>query len=233
MKALNQGRALLEQLRREYMTPENKERNVIITESYLFLMANLNGGAKNQLQFFALTNQSQTAPVTSVEKRLDITDRFAVRDMSMVLMKTKDTTAAEVAKGRLHTFPNPNVFTAANEADNLESIYNGWANIQIKSVVYYQNYDVRRFYRVDNAVEGQAVSTVAVTGVNPRDTWNMLNYSFSPVETAFELNGSGSNILSVTLPASIDNSGTNTVNWLCWYFRGYLIQNINDPNRKG
>lgn len=226
--ASNRSRAMYNALLEKYTKERYPQR--IITDGYLMLMKSIQGTPTNVI-FDVLVNQSSGTVATNIERRLNITDRFNVSDMSICLMKAGSSTTAtqaEISVARPDTYPNPNVFTAANEASNLESVYNGSLNVTIDSTVYYQALELRRFYRVPTSQAGTAVSTVAITGVIQRDGWDNLNYAFSPVTPDFEFSGIGNNQVTVNLsPSAIDLSGTSSQNFLVIYFRGFLIQNVN------
>jgi len=229
-KVMNASRALYSQLKEKY---GNANRNVIITDSFLMLMKSIQGTITT-VNFDVLTNASSGTTPTVIERRLNITDRFAVRDMAVCIMKAGTTVAAtqaEINIGIPSTYPNENVFNGAGEAANLGAVYNGYLTIIIDSVVYYQALDLRRFYRVPTSQKGTAVSAVAVDGIVHNDGWDILNYAFAPVQPQFEFSGSGNNQCSVTINNPTSLVGTNSQNFLCWYFRGFLIQNINNPIR--
>lgn len=229
MKVMNQSRALLDTLRGKYQ----KYPNVIITDSYLLLMKSLQATITT-ISFDVLSNVGNA---TVLENRLSITDRFAVKDMAVCIMKagaSTTATSAEIAVGRPNTYPNTSVYTGAAEAVNLEAIYNSQLRVVIDSKVFYQSLDTRRFFRVPTSQQGVAVSTQgagAAPGLIQRDGWDSLNYAFSPVAPNFEFSGSGKNEVTLTLPNPTLTSGTSSQNFVLAYFRGFLIQNINQPIR--
>lgn len=238
-KAMTPTRALYDILNAKYpkttgteLSNGNTYKNVIITESFLYLIASIQS-TQNQVQFNVLVNQgSQGSGITqySIERRLNITDRFSVQKMSVCLAKAGTTTTAtdaQVSVLQPQTYPNPFLFTAANEAANLEAIYNGYLQVTIDSTVFYQSFDMRRFFRVPVSQGLTAVSTVATTGVLQRSGWDDDDYSFAPVVPNFEFSGIGNNQVSVNVPPGISFAGTSSQNFLVATFRGFLIQNVN------
>jgi hypothetical protein len=224
-QVMNASRALYSDLKGKY----GRRSGVIITDSFLFLMKSIQSTVTT-VNFDVLTNSSSGTPPTVIERRLNISDKFVVRDHAICLMKAGTTTAAtqaEINVGVPRTYPNGSVFSGASEAANLQAVYNGYCTVIINSVVYYQALDIRRFYRVPTSQKGVAVSTVATTGVIGDDGWDILNYAFSPVQPQFELDGTGNNQLSVTIGNPTSLIGTNSQNFLCWMLRGFLVQNIN------
>lgn len=232
-KIMNASRALYDRLEKKYT--KDKYPGRIITDSYLMIMKSIQSAGVTVVNFDVLSNASSGSVVNVIERRLNISDRFVVRDMAICLMKAGTSVAAtqaEINVGVPRTYPNSNVFTGASEASNLQAVYNGFCSVTIDSIVYYQSLDLRRFYRVPTSQKGIAVSAVALTGVLGDDGWDMLNYAFSPVQPQFELNGVGNNQLSVTVNNSTNLQGTNSQNFLCWYFRGFLVQNVNNQQSK-
>ncbi len=222
--AANQSRALLNELKRSYP-------GKVVTDSYLLLMKSLQG-TTTTISWDVLTNQS--AP-TVIEQRLNLSDRFAVRDWAYATMMTASagaaSTDAEVSQGVPWTYNNPQAtpFGLGPVVSPLIGvIYNGIIDVTINSVVYFRKFPLRNFYRVPVSQAGTAVSTVATTGVVQKDGWNDLNFAYSPVYPTFTLDGLGSNQIVMTLPnptATSAAAGFN--NWACLYLRGYLIQNVN------
>lgn len=229
VKATNQQRALYDQLVAKYRTHANAG-SIIITDSYLYLMKSLQGTITT-LQFDVLTNQG-TPQVNEV--RLSLTDRFCVRDWSIMVMKAGASvaaTAAEISVAVPSTYPNPAVFTGSNEAANLQSVYNGNMRIVIDSTVFFQAFPNRNFYRVPVSQLGTTSAAIAgpVQYKIAADGWDSMNYSYSPVYPTFEFNGIGKNEATLTLPNPTLTSGTSSQNFAVAIFRGYLIQNVNQP----
>lgn len=222
--AANQSRALLSALRAEYP-------GKVITDSYLLLMKTLQQ-TTTAISWDVLTNQSTP---TVIEQRLNLSDRFAVRDWAyatmMVPMAGATPTNAEIAGGVPTTYNNPQATPfgfGTTVAPLLGVIYNGWMDVTINSLVYYRKFPMRNFYRVPVSQSGTAVSTVATTGVVQKDGWNDLNFAYSPVYPTFTLDGLGSNQIVMTLPNPTATSAAATfANYACLYLRGYLIQNVN------
>lgn len=220
----NQSRAVLNQLQREYP-------GKVITDSYLLLMKTLQQ-TTTTITWDVLTNQSTP---TCIEQRLNLSDKFVVRDWMYATMMTASagatSTPAEISEGVPWTYPNAQATPfgfGPNFAPLIGVIYNGWIDVTINSLVYYRKFPVRNFYRVPTSQSGVAVSSIAVQGVLTADGWDSLNYGYSPVMPTFTLDGLGSNQIVMTLPnATATSADTNFNNWACMYMRGFLIQNVN------
>lgn len=220
VKATNAPRALYDAVKRKY----SGYPNTIVTDAYMRCEVSIQGTV-NAVQFNTLINQGSQ---NNTEVRLNMTDRFCVASMGLFLMKAGTTTTAtqaQIGSARLQTYPNRAVFSAANEADNLQQIYNGQLQVKINSVVFYQNWDVMRHYRVPTSQQGVAVSTVATDGIIPVSGYDSVAYPFSSVVPSFELDGKGKNEINLVLPNSTNLGGTNSQNFVVLILRGLLIQN--------
>jgi len=226
--AANQSRAVLSVLQRE-------NPGKVITDSYLLLMKSLQQ-TTTSITWDVLTNQSTP---TCIEQRLNLSDKFVVRDWAYATMMTAMAgaapTNAEISVGIPWTYNNPQATPfgfGPVVGPLIGAIYNGTIDVTINSLVYYRKFPVRNFYRVPVSQAGTAVSTQATTGVVQRDGWNDLNFAFSPVMPTFTLDGLGSNQIVMTLPNPTATSAAATfANFACLYMRGFLIQNVNQKSR--
>ncbi len=224
VKSTNARRALYNDL-----ANKGEYAGKIITPGYLRFEQSLQGGATTGFQFNVLENQGST---NVTERRLKLPDAFVIEKMTMAIFKagaSTTATQAEIAVSNLSTFPNPQVFTGANEATNLMNYYNGYVSIRVNETVYIDSMDIMRFYRV--ATSQQNVG--AATGVTPvqRDEWNAPDYSFYELTPTITLDGGLSNIIQVNLPASISMIGTSSQNFAVCICRGFLIQNGSQRGR--
>lgn len=227
VKATNSARALYNKLINDDMY--KGRTNIIITDSWLRSEVNIQG-IQSSLIFNLLTNNTTSAQINCTEKRLGIPDKFVATMVSFMLMKAGASTAAtqaEIAISRPRTYNNARIFTGANEAANLEALYNSDMKVTIDSTTFIQTLDLRRFYRAPVSEQGTAVSTQATTGVLNADGWDTSNYPFASLTPTLTFNGSGQNQVVVNLPNSTDLSGTSSTNFAILYFRGFLIQNAN------
>lgn len=214
VRATNSRRALYNDLK-----SQEKYAGKIVTPGYLRLEQSVQNTLTN-IQFNVLENQG-TQNVT--ERRLKLPDAFVIEKLSICLMKAGATTSAtqsEIAVSQLHTFPNPTVFSAANEAANMMNIYNGYLSVRVNETVYIDSMDVNRFYRVSTSQQG-AGPAVAI----PRDEWNAPDYSFYELTPTITLDGGASNYINLYFPSSINMGGTSSQNFVVCIARGFLIQN--------
>ena len=228
VQATNAPRALYNELLSVY--PKKNYPNRIITDSYLRLEQSIQGTVST-VSFNMLTNQGTGQQAQNVtENRLQITDRFVAASVAILIMKAGSSTSAsqsEISVAKPHTFPNGYVFTGANEAENLQALYNSQMRITVDSTVYIQSLDVQRFYRVPTSQQNVAVSTAGSGNLINSDGWDSSSYPFSALTPTITFSGIGKNEIVITLPNSTNLGGTSSQNFaICW-IRGYLIQNVN------
>lgn len=192
----------------------------VVTQGYLRLEASIQGGALNAINFNVLANQGAT---NVTEKRLLIPDAFHITKMFLGIFKAGTTTTAsqsDIAKSIVRTFPNPTVFAAAGEADNLMNFYNGKYSIKVNQTTYIDNDEIRRFYRVGQSQQGQGPAVVM-----PRDEFSAPDFGFYDTLPTIRLSGSDNNQIFCTLPDSISMAGTASTNYAVCILRGFYVQN--------
>ena len=200
---------------------------VVATQGYLRMAYNLQATALNAITFSVLSNQGTTR---ATEKRLDITDMFTITHWGLYLVKSGTTisaTDAEISASKLYTNPNAGVFTTAGEAANLMNIYNGSISVTVDRERIIDSYDAYRFYRA-----GVAQNTVlsAVGSPYNADEWQGPNYGMAEVSPEITLNGVGDNNITLTLPSSVNLSGTASTNFVFLVARGIRWQNASKLN---
>jgi hypothetical protein len=130
----------------------------IITQSYLRSEVQLGTTATSQFSFNILANQGTPA---STERRLQITDRFAVTAVGLMMYNAVGVSSvvasADRSQAKLYTYNSPARFTTANSVQ-LETIYNGFLRMIIDGTTYIDSLDTRRFYRVPTSQAGTIVS---------------------------------------------------------------------------
>jgi len=169
----------------------------------------------------------------AIERRLPISDTFAITHMGFFLGKVTGTvTDAKLAKMVKQTYPNSSVFSAANDAANLEAIYNGFLTIGVNQVNYIDGLDMQRFRTVPTSQQGTTTTQIVdVAGTGLETTTQAASgygqdvSTFGPLTPAFYINGKDNLKFSVELPEATDlNVDTgNTENYAIFVLRGYKI----------
>jgi hypothetical protein len=209
----------------------------IITQSYLRSEIQLGTTATSQFAFNILANQGTPG---STERRLQITDRFAVTAVGMMMYNATGVagvvSSADRAQAKLYTYNSPARFTTANSV-TLETVYNGFLRMIIDGTTYIDSLDTRRFYRVPTSQYGTAVSaftpdTATKFGAIQVDGWDGTHYNFAQMTPAVVLNGAGRNEVTLNTPeATAVSPSATSCNFLVLYLRGWLIQNASTLNR--
>lgn len=204
---------------------------VITTPSFLRLEA-LATGSTSQFLFNTL-DTSGTKSVT--ERRLKLNDTFTITDVAFYIQAdaaatVNSPTDSERTKGRLYTYPNPNVTAIGAKSDELESIYNGYLQLRIDSTTFIDAFPMRQFYRVGTS---QAVSAGTNQNGIARDEWGLGMYGRAEMLPSIELNGQANIEWSINLPTAQDCSApaTSYIN-LVLVFLGFLNQGAASVQQK-
>lgn len=194
-----------------------EKKGVRATQGSLRLEAQL--GSSAMYNFFVNDNQTKIA----TEIRLRSGDAFVPTKVGLFLKKAATSADTDQATSILHTFPNDSVFSGANEATNLESIYSGKLTVTVNSVNLTETIDTLGFKRVDVAQQGLTVFTGSVY---KRSSWLGSDYGFVGYEQDILFNGQANNNVTLNLSAAVNNAGTSpTVNYVVLIFRGILLLN--------
>ena len=224
----------------------------IITQSYLRSEVQVGATATSQYSFNILANQGTPG---AVERRLQITDRFAVTAVAMMIYAAAPATATAGvastdtarAQSKLYTWNSPTAFGTAAIAATLEPLYQGFLRMVIDGTVYIDSLDTRRFYQVPQSQSGIAVASASAAVANVAsagtpvapgfsntiqgDSWDGSNYAFAQMTPSIVLNGAGRNEVTLNIPVA-SGASTSTYNfYVALYMRGWLIQNSSQLNR--
>jgi len=222
----------------------------IITQSYLRSEVQIGSTATSQYSFNILANQGTPS---AVERRLQITDRFAVTAVAMMLYAAPTTalgvasTDTDRAQARLYTWNSNTGFGTNAIAKTLEPLYNGYLRMVIDGTVYIDSLDTKRFYQVPLTQSGTTVASAAAAVANVAsagtpiapgfsnvvggDSWDGSNYAFAQMTPSVVLNGAGRNEITLNVPVASGASQATYNFYICLYMRGWLIQNSSQLNR--
>jgi hypothetical protein len=189
-----------------------------LTQSFLRLEQQLLT-TKTQYQFLFLTNQPSpgATAIFNTEQRLNQQDSFVAAMWGVFLSKPSSATAADFV---LHTYPNAQVFTTANVAAALETIYNSYFSLAVNNDIILPAWDVSRHRLVP---ETQAGVIITAQTVLPIDEIDLSSDGFFPIEPNLVFIGSKNNVLNLILPAAL--AAVETTQRLSVIFRGVLAQN--------
>lgn len=199
----------------------------LVAPSFLRLERTING-TFNSVNFYTLGNEN--SPLVT-EKRLEISDAFAVTKLGLFISKVGSSTSpsnAELSEAILRTYPNASVFSGSGEASNLMAIYNGYLSLTVDQKVVIDSLPTNQFYQVPQTIQGvtttayvDAGSADATTTV-PRDQTVFNRGMFtSPVEIL--LKGQNKINWKLNLPTSTSLTGTSSSNQVHLVLGGFLI----------
>jgi len=192
--------------------------DVVMTDGYLRIeSASL--AATTSITF----DLSEKATINSInENRLKQNDAFLATHVCMCIGIRL--TADAVSSQSQETFPNDKVFTTAASLNAVQAFYNGRFSVLMNATVLVDALDVMSCMRVDSAQAGQAISSVAVTGVQGSSFWGQ-NYAFKSLTPNWLFNGTANNRIVLTLPESVTFTlATFTISAVC-FLRGWNLQN--------
>jgi hypothetical protein len=124
---------------------------------------------------------------------------------------------------QLVTYPNAQIFTAANTATSLYNWYNSSLSLTVNNRQIVPAYDLYRHYSVPQTQQQTAPYYAANTEAF-KDQQDGGESAFYPVEPAWVLVGSKQNTLQVQLPQAMTAVETNSRAVLV--LRGHLAQNV-------
>lgn len=223
MRSLNQRVVLREKILKEYSA---RNKKVVVNESSL-IIASAALGTQNVVALPVLANEQLN--LGNYENRLNIADAFFVTSIGIYLLKIP--TGEVASQQSLYANQDPFVFTGVGEADNLNNIYAGLLNIQINQTTYVKGFDMRRFYRVGDNIQGVAVSTTATVGLLPLSQWDTDDYGHYPIYPELIFDGGQNNQVQVICPNSLNMAGTASANHVVMIAHGMLVQGGSIPNR--
>jgi len=202
--------------------------NAVLSQSYLRLETGLVAG-NTQYKFDVLVNENTQTTNFNTQLKLNLQDSFIVSQIGFFLASPSTNTATNF---RLLTYPNKTVFSGANEATSLNSIYNGFMSLTINQRTIIPNWDLYKHLDVpqtqQNMVTAGITTAPAGGGVFTDDQNNAGDFGFFPCEPNIVLVGSKKNDLTVTIPSGL--TAVKTDSRLVCIFRGILAQNSTSVN---
>lgn len=186
----------------------------VLSQSYLRFEVGLTTN-QTQYKFDVLVNETNNSQNFLTTNKLNLQDAFYMSEIGFFV--AAPTSVADTAY-ELYSYPNITAFTAPN-ADQLKSLYNGYASLTINQRVILPFWDLARHYQVNQTQQ---------TGATNYDQLDLGKDGFYPVEPNLVLAGDKKNILTVTLPTGLTAVAANSR--LICIVRGILAQNISSVN---
>ena len=191
--------------------------NAKLTQSFLRLENQLLTN-KTQWQFPVLNNQNNfSGTIFPTEQRLNQQDSFVT---AMLGVFVSNPTSNTVANFVLHTYPNAQVFTTANTAASLETLYNSYLQLAVNNDIILPAWDVSR-HRLVPQTQGGVIITAQT--VLPIDQIDLGSDGFYPVEPNLVFIGSKNSVLNLILPVAL--TAVESFERVSIILRGVLAQN--------
>ena len=170
--------------------------SAVLSQSYLRFEAPLST-TKAQYQFDVLVNQS-TNGIIATQSQLNLQDCFVVSQVGLFVAAPSGLTATDF---RLYTYDNGNVFTGANVANGIRTVYNGELTLTVNQRQIVTGWNANRHYYVPT--QQQASNAYYTTSsINFQDQIDGNDSGYSPCEPNWVLVGSKKNDFVLNLPAA-------------------------------
>lgn len=183
----------------------------VLSQSYLRSEVALATG-KTQYQFPILVNDNQQATFNTCQY-LALQDAFYVSGLFIGTAVPSSPTSSEF---KLNTYPDTSVFTTANTAKSLYSIYNGNMQLTVNNRQIVSAYNVSRHLFVGQTQGNATAGTIAQQDGS--------SDGFYPIEPGLVLVGSKQNVLTINIPQGLTAVEPNSR--LVLIFMGHLAQNV-------
>ena len=191
--------------------------NAKLTQSFLRLENQLLTN-KTQWQFPVLNNQNNfSGTIFPTEQRLNQQDSFV---SAMLGVFVSNPTSNTVANFVLHTYPNAQVFTTANTAASLETLYNSYLQLAVNNDIILPAWDVSRHRLVPQSQKGVGITAQTITNIDQID---LGSDGFYPVEPNLVFIGSKNSVLNLILPVAL--TAVESFERVSIVLRGVLAQN--------
>jgi len=210
-----------------YETLKKRNPGAYITQGFLRSDVQLTASNSNLNFSFLQTQNITTAKCVTLQPA----DAFCVTAMALKIYKSTDTATpspANVAKTIDYSYPQPAVFAKSGEALALESLYNGLLQVTIQKRVIFSQFPAYKFRRVNTAQYGTQSATTFQT--SPSEESYGVSASLVALEPTINMQGSWTMNFQLIPPASLDMTGTSSINFVSLILDGFLLQNAASYN---
>jgi hypothetical protein len=188
----------------------------VLSQSYLRTEAALST-TSSAYQFNVTVNDTfQTA--FNTQTLIGLQDAFVVSELGVFVCAPVSATATDF---RLQTYDSPLVYTTANSASGIRTVYNGALSLTVNQRQIVTDWDLQRHYKVPT--QQKATNAYFATGVPFEDGNEMATDGMYPVEPNWVIKGNAKNLLQITLPGAPAAIQANSR--IVIIMRGLLAQN--------
>lgn len=165
-----------------------------------------------------LSNDTANGAAFNTEYRLQLQDIMVVSEIGIFVAAPGSSTATNFA---LYSNPNATVFSTANAASQLLTLWNSYLNVTVNNQQVIPNWDVFRHYSVPQTQNGVGITAQTVF---PIDQMDGSTSGFYPCEPNFLLNGAANIQANITLPSALSVIQASSRIVVLW--RGIKLQNV-------
>jgi hypothetical protein len=189
----------------------------VLTQSYVRSEVALSTTAATY-QLPIVSNSS--LPTFATSKPVALQDVHVVSEIGVFVCAPISSTATDF---KLFTYPNSSVFSTSGAAAALNTLYNGYLNIQVNNQNVVPAIDLYRSYFVPQTQQ-TSNADYTTSGINYQDQNDGNTFGFTAIEPNLLLNGAANISAQIVLPGAISTvqSGARLV----VIFRTILCQNV-------
>lgn len=196
-----------------------KANIALLTQSYLRFEINLST-TQTRYQFDTLVNENLNTNFVTQQK-LNLQDAFICSSIGFYIgvAATSATTETVVP---LYSYADPTIFTGANVATSLQTVYNAQMSLTVNQRTVVPNWDLYKHYFVPVTQTG--FNPTGVTAATLRNSVDFSKNGMYPVEPNIIINGAKKNELVVNLGQSL--GAVLQYSRIVCIMQGLLAQNV-------
>jgi hypothetical protein len=189
----------------------------VLSQSYLRTEAALS--TTSSAYQFNVTVQDTFQTAFNTQQLIGLQDAFVVSELGVFVCAPSSSTATDF---RLDTYDSILVYTTANAANGIRTVYNGALSLTVNQRQIVTDWDLMRHYKVPTQQKATN-AYYATTGPAFQDGNDMSTDSMFPVEPNWVIKGNAKNLLQITLPGAPAAIQANSR--IVIIMRGLLAQN--------
>lgn len=190
-----------------------------LTQSYLRFEINLST-TQTRYQFDTLVNENLNTNFVTQQK-LNLQDAFICSSIGFYIGLAASSAATETVVP-LYTYADPTIFSTANAATSLQTVYSGQMSLTVNQVQVVPSWDLYKHYFVPITQTG--FNPTGVTAATLRNSVDFSRNGQYTVEPNIVINGAKKNELVVNLSQALTAIQANSR--IVCIMQGILAQNV-------
>jgi hypothetical protein len=191
----------------------------LLTQSYLRFEINLST-AQTRYQFDTLVNENLNTNFVTQQK-LNLQDAFICSSIGFYIGLAASSAATETVVP-LYTYADPTIFSTANAATSLQTVYGGQMSLTVNQRQVVPSWDLYKHYYVPVTQTGN--NPTGVTAATLRNSVDFSQNGYYTVEPNIIINGAKKNELVVNLSQALTAIQANSR--IVCIMQGILAQNV-------